>query len=679
MANNILIKILAENADFTSKLAQSKRQVSAFQEVGTKAFSGVTSVVGKLAAGVGLAMGGMEAFNRVMQSSQAIGDQWASVQQQATTAVNEFFYAIANGDFTNLQNGLTDLISRADEAYAAFDQLGNALMSYNIISAREAANVQHQMVTINDTTIDPKVRLDALNQARESITKMVEAADVVKNDITTALSAQVARDTGVSSATISLDDIYEAATVDATKGREAAKKYAQEQYAAYQEEVAKLNRATTSVKTYGFGEGQTTETIVDTAKRDAGMERLNAQYKQAIVYNALLNKYSDDELDNLGKQVQSYYAINQQADAMSRRLNQQEKRITGGTTTTPKSSETEGPTYEAGSLGKLQEQLKEANQALLTATTDEARQAAQALVDQYTRSIALIKRNLAPETEEVDTAFDMDKFVSDTIALAEKVDAETAKMEQDWADTVDKMSAKAEQLSEELGRGTLDAISTLNSGVQSLYSSWADLGDSISNAKNGVEAFFAVSNALVNTITTVESIVGVFERLNKTKEESAAISAALAVTNEVEAGATQSEAKAEEENAGALGTEMGLKLADAEASKQKANAQMEDAATGVMAAHSGIPFVGVALGLAGLASIIAAIATIPKFAEGGIATRATMGIFGEAGPEAIIPLSKINSVLGQTETPTQTVELKIKNTELVGIFQQYFNRRGRLS
>jgi hypothetical protein len=675
MANNILIKILAENADFTSKLAQSKRQVSAFQEVGTKAFNGVTSVVGKLAAGVGLAMGGMEAFNRVMQSSQAIGDQWASVQQQATTAVNEFFYAIANGDFTNLQNGLTDLISRADEAYAAFDQLGNALMSYNIISAREAANVQHQMVTINDTTIEPKVRLDALNQARESITKMVEAADVVKNDITTALSAQVARDTGVSSATISLDDIYEAATVDATKGREAAKKYAREQYAAYKEEVAKLREANTETKNVGYGWTR----VTDENAVSAGMERLNAQYKQAIVYNALLNKYSDDELDNLGKQVQSYYAINQQADAMSRRLNQQEKRITGGDTTKPKDSKTEGPTYEAGSLGKLQEQLKEANQALLTATTDEARQAAQALVDQYTRSIALIKRNLAPETEEVDTAFDMDKFVSDTIALAEKVDAETAKMEQDWADTVDKMSAKAEQLSEELGRGTLDAISTMNSGVQSLYSSWADLGDSISNAKNGVEAFFAVSNALVNTITTVGSIVGVFERLNKTKEESAAISAALAVTNEVEAGATQSEAKAEEENAGALGVEMGLKLADAEASKQKANAQMEDAATGVMAAHSGIPFVGVALGLAGLASIIAAIATIPKFAEGGIATRATMGIFGEAGPEAIIPLSKINSVLGQTETPTQTVELKIKNTELVGIFQQYFNRRGRLS
>jgi len=34
------------------------------------------------------------------------------------------------------------------------------------------------------------------------------------------------------------------------------------------------------------------------------------------------------------------------------------------------------------------------------------------------------------------------------------------------------------------------------------------------------------------------------------------------------------------------------------------------------------------------------------FAEGGIVTSATLGIVGEAGPEAIIPLSKLSSVAG---------------------------------
>jgi phage-related minor tail protein len=34
---------------------------------------------------------------------------------------------------------------------------------------------------------------------------------------------------------------------------------------------------------------------------------------------------------------------------------------------------------------------------------------------------------------------------------------------------------------------------------------------------------------------------------------------------------------------------------------------------------------------------------IPRFAEGGIVNRATLGIVGEAGPEAIIPLSRLSS------------------------------------
>ncbi len=58
---------------------------------------------------------------------------------------------------------------------------------------------------------------------------------------------------------------------------------------------------------------------------------------------------------------------------------------------------------------------------------------------------------------------------------------------------------------------------------------------------------------------------------------------------------------------------------------------------------------------------------IPMFANGGIATRATLGIFGEAGPEAIIPLSKLNdaplsqdnlfhSMLGLLQVHTQVYE-----------------------
>lgn len=63
---------------------------------------------------------------------------------------------------------------------------------------------------------------------------------------------------------------------------------------------------------------------------------------------------------------------------------------------------------------------------------------------------------------------------------------------------------------------------------------------------------------------------------------------------------------------------------------------------------STIPVAGIVLGIAGVAALIASIVLIKKkaaaaaagLAEGGIVTRPTRALIGEAGPEAVIPLSK---------------------------------------
>lgn len=52
--------------------------------------------------------------------------------------------------------------------------------------------------------------------------------------------------------------------------------------------------------------------------------------------------------------------------------------------------------------------------------------------------------------------------------------------------------------------------------------------------------------------------------------------------------------------------------------KAEANANMEAAATGVASSVAGIPFVGAMMAVSAVASLVAAMATIPKFAEGGI-------------------------------------------------------------
>ncbi|MCS2248629.1 hypothetical protein NXX33_12410 [Bacteroides fragilis] len=57
---------------------------------------------------------------------------------------------------------------------------------------------------------------------------------------------------------------------------------------------------------------------------------------------------------------------------------------------------------------------------------------------------------------------------------------------------------------------------------------------------------------------------------------------------------------------------------EAASATKSASANTLAAGSEALKAHAGIPFVGIAMGVAGVAAIIAAMASIPKFANGGI-------------------------------------------------------------
>lgn len=63
---------------------------------------------------------------------------------------------------------------------------------------------------------------------------------------------------------------------------------------------------------------------------------------------------------------------------------------------------------------------------------------------------------------------------------------------------------------------------------------------------------------------------------------------------------------------------MGVKEQDTATTNVNTTAEVANAGAKAMSAHSGIPFVGIALGLAGVAAIIAAMSSMPRFASGGI-------------------------------------------------------------
>lgn len=109
---------------------------------------------------------------------------------------------------------------------------------------------------------------------------------------------------------------------------------------------------------------------------------------------------------------------------------------------------------------------------------------------------------------------------------------------------------------------------------------------------------------------------------------------------------------------------------------QNASAAMKEAAAKTLSAYAGIPFAGLALGLAAVSSIVAVMSSLPKFAEGGIVTSATMGIFGEAGPEAVMPLDRLNEFVGAAGNNIRVQgEIVGRGKDLVVVIDNYNKTR----
>lgn len=99
---------------------------------------------------------------------------------------------------------------------------------------------------------------------------------------------------------------------------------------------------------------------------------------------------------------------------------------------------------------------------------------------------------------------------------------------------------------------------------------------------------------------------------------------------------------------------------------------------------------GEAIGLAVGATLIATGALlknikfdVPKLAQGGIATSATLGIFGEKGKEAIIPLDKLPQIVGNLNVNNREPivlngNLRVSGTDLALLLEKVTNTRRRL-
>lgn len=316
-------------------------------------------------------------------------------------------------------------------------------------------------------------------------------------------------------------------------------------------------------------------------------------------------------------------------------------------------------------LEQLNDQIRANQEAVLTASAEEAealRKSTLELVKKRDEYQALQKKLVEiestpytpPELETLKTYEELDAALAhynDKLRTAQpeqraEINATILKLRElrdGWDSALNPLPAALPGTSEEteaFNRKSASSEEMFKSGWGNMKGTVNGLASIKSALEGGGTAWDKFAASMDGALQIFEGLKGVIQLV---KTLSAVLNAATTAQN-MQTAATTAGAGAEL----AAGTQ---KLA---MSSAVTTANVAEAASGAMKAHSSIPFVGIALGLAAVGAIIAAMASLPKFAAGGIAYGPTLGLFGEyAGasrnPEVVAPLDRLQSMLDTGE------------------------------
>ena len=339
------------------------------------------------------------------------------------------------------------------------------------------------------------------------------------------------------------------------------------------------------------------------------------------------------------------------------------------------------PVYDDGAttLKAIGDNIEVLRGKLQTASIEEAAMINQQIADWQAKADAIeqagiaVKDNTPLWKEDANTL----KEISDNIEIlneklqnASKQEAATINQQIDaWNKKADAIK-NAGKATDNGPLSTGKALKDGWGGIKNIGSSIEGITDALKGNGNAwqlvvgiVDGFLGLYNGFQTVISIISRLTGVTNMLTAAKQGEA--TATAVATTAAVTGAAQ---------------EMAASASLAVTKSAETTANVTAAASGAMAAHSSIPFVGIALGLAAVAAIIATMKSLPKFADGGVVSGPTLAMVGEyagasGNPEVIAPLDKLRGMLAEPAggIDFSKVQFEIKGRTLVGILNKENN------
>ena len=294
--SDIVSRLLLDTKQYDANLGKAKRSSNDFaSDIGGKA----AAAVGKFAAGLGVAMGAAEAFEKMMSSTQATGDLMRGTMQSLKTSVDEFFFSINTGNLSGFISNLGDIATKAREAYGAIDQLGNTQISYGVFSAKNQAAIAEAQYLAKNKFAPTDVRKTAFGDWADAIASEERNAQALQRELINAATKDVQSRISAN-LEVTLEDLLRAFETDLLKP---------------ESRTEIKSRAEMGFRNYKVNERRSDWTQQE---KDALAE---IQRENIITYT-LLEKYNDEQLQQIAQQIQQYYQLTNAIKGLGREYNE---------------------------------------------------------------------------------------------------------------------------------------------------------------------------------------------------------------------------------------------------------------------------------------------------------------------------------------------------------------------
>ena len=132
----------------------------------------------------------------------------------AKSSVNEFFYSLGSGDWSNFLSGIGETISKAEDLYKALDQLGNTRMSYDYFSSKYDENIETARTKATDTSLSKEERATGFEEWQTALDEKNKAAGVLQERIVDGLNKSLVNGTKLNAKDVSFADFENIVAID---------------------------------------------------------------------------------------------------------------------------------------------------------------------------------------------------------------------------------------------------------------------------------------------------------------------------------------------------------------------------------------------------------------------------------------------------------------------------------